>query len=58
MTASDTVTAKPLAKPFIPSLGKTIRPVANSASAATAAAIWDTIEDIFFAVLIYRLCQQ
>jgi hypothetical protein len=54
MTASDTVTPKPLAKPFIPCPGKTIKPVANSASTATAAAIWETIEDIFFTVLIFR----
>jgi hypothetical protein len=52
MTASDIVTAKPFAKPFIPSLGKRIKPIAISAT-ATAAAMWETIGDIFFTVLIF-----
>jgi hypothetical protein len=50
MTTSDIVTAKPFAKPFIPSL----RPKPNAISAtATATAIRGTIEDIFFTVLIF-----
>ena len=46
-TASDTVRAKPFAKPFIPSLGKTMKPVASSASPAMPAVIWKTVDDIF-----------
>jgi hypothetical protein len=45
MTTSDIVTAKPFAKPFIPSLGKRPKPNAISAT-ATATAIRETIEDI------------
>jgi hypothetical protein len=37
MTASDTVTANPFANPFMPALGKMIRPVASMASPATTA---------------------
>jgi hypothetical protein len=45
-TASDTVTAMPFAKPLIPNLGKTMKRVANNASAAAVAAMWAAIEDI------------
>jgi hypothetical protein len=45
-TASDTVTAMPFANPLIPNLGKTMKPVANNASAAAVAAMWAAIEDI------------
>ena len=44
--ASDTVTAKPFTKPFIPFLGTTKIWVAISASPATIKAIWKTVEDI------------
>jgi hypothetical protein len=53
-TASDTVRAKLFAKPFIPSLGKAIKPVASSASPATTAVIWKTVDDIFSILMRVR----
>jgi hypothetical protein len=47
MTASDTVTANPFAKPFMPASGKMMRPVASMASPATTATKWKRVEGIF-----------
>jgi hypothetical protein len=47
MTASDIVTANPFAKPFMPALGKMMKPVASMASPAATAKKWKRVEGIF-----------
>jgi len=54
MTASDTVTANPFAKPLIPALGKTMRPVASMATPATTATNWKRVEVIFSSSYVTR----